>query len=54
MQVVSRINAGEHRGVSADVAATWAGRLVSSSRLLSLREQRALIALLAELPPGEG
>ena len=27
---------------------TWAGRLVNSSKLLSLREQKALLALAAE------
>jgi hypothetical protein len=31
---------------------TWAGRLVNSSKLLSLKEQKALLALAADVPDG--
>ena len=54
LQVIAKVGSGQHRGVSPNIAAQWAGRLVTSSKLLSRREQRALISLLAELPLGEG
>ena len=53
LQVVATINRGRHRGVSPNVAVTWAGRLVGSNTLLSPREQRALLALLAEMHTGD-
>ena len=53
LQVVATINCGQHRGVSPNVAVTWTGRLVGSNTLLSPREQRALLALLAEMPTGD-
>lgn len=46
--MVSRIDRGEHLGASGNTKAMWAGRLVSSSKLLSLKEQRALLALTSE------
>jgi hypothetical protein len=51
--VVKKVRLGEHRGITANTAATWADRLIGGSALLSRREQVALIALLAEVPPSE-
>eukprot|EP00887_Chlorella_sp_A99_P004784 scaffold4.g4784.t1 len=53
--VVRKVAAGEHRApsFSANTATAWVDRLISGSTLLSLREQRALLALLAGLPARE-
>jgi len=51
--VVEKVKSQQHRGVSPNVAVTWARRLVTTDRLLRLKEQRALLELLGELPPGE-
>lgn len=44
---------GQHRGISTNVTITWARRLVTTDKLMSLREQRALLVLLGQLPPGQ-
>lgn len=49
---MTRIHRGEHHAVSANVRVTWASRLVHSAKLLSLREQSALLALAADVPSG--
>ena len=51
VQVVAKVRAGEYRGISANTAAAWADRLISGGTLLNRREQVALLALLAEVPP---
>lgn len=51
--MVTRIARGEHRTASPHVRVAWASRLVTSSKLLSLKEQRALLTLAADAPSGE-
>ncbi|KAL4421350.1 hypothetical protein ABPG75_010641 [Micractinium tetrahymenae] len=52
-KVVASVKKGQHRGISTNVTITWARRLVTTDKLMSLREQRALLALLGQLPPGD-
>ena len=52
-QVVSHVRKGQHIGVGPNVTVTWARRLITTDKLLKLREQEALLALLAQLPPGQ-
>ncbi|KAL4424856.1 hypothetical protein ABPG77_011106 [Micractinium sp. CCAP 211/92] len=52
-KVVASVQRGQHRGISTNVTITWARRLVTTDKLMSLREQRALLALLGQLPPGQ-
>ncbi len=51
--MVASVQRGQHRGISTNVTITWARRLVTTDKLMSLREQRALLALLGQLPPGQ-
>lgn len=53
-RAMNRIAAGEHRKVSLATTIAWAERLLRGRDWVSLKEQRALLALFAEVWPQKG